>query len=288
MVGLEVRNLGLKLRGESLLSITHFDCLPGELVCVLGPNGCGKSLFLESLCGNYVFTGDAQFYNEPAGHLGKTHVPMDRVRIAALVQRMNLWPRARVGELLTLAERIEGRTRPWPEALCRIKNRAYKNLSTGERQLLYFAFIQDLQVDVLILDEPTMGLDAENDEFVIDTIVNTKASRIVAIHSFRDVLRLADRCYFMCRGDVIPLSISLTDKLERMAVLEAIVPHDVPTNKNQYGFSYQIEVTSEDHVNRVARQLIMLGKELGNHRSNVRLELKVPRGVYEEYSPIPA
>lgn len=88
-----------------------------------------------------------------------------------------------------------------------LMDREYRHLSTGERQFLIFHILLQLPTDLLILDEPTMGLDSRVRKHVLEVLRKTKKTAIVAYHNFWDVLHSCSRGYVICDGSAIELRI---------------------------------------------------------------------------------
>ncbi|MFE9789280.1 ABC transporter ATP-binding protein [Nocardia salmonicida] len=132
---------------------------PGEIVAFLGPNGAGKSTTIDLLLGlTTPDSGTVTVFGE---------APEDAVRagrVAAVLQSGGLLPDLTVGETVRLVAGLHARPRPVPEVLERagiadIADRLVGKCSGGQQQRLRFALALLPDPDLIVLDEPTTGMD---------------------------------------------------------------------------------------------------------------------------------
>jgi branched-chain amino acid transport system ATP-binding protein len=160
---------GLSARYGPVLALDGVDVVaePGRITAVLGANGAGKTTLLRTISGllppaaGRVRLGGVDLTGAPAeriARLGVAHVPEGRGVITDLTVEENL----RLGALLGRArERTERRVDDVLElfpALARRRGHAGHVLSGGERQMLVIARALLTGPDVLLLDEPSLGL----------------------------------------------------------------------------------------------------------------------------------
>jgi ABC-type multidrug transport system ATPase subunit len=278
-----VTDLSLRLCNQQLLSIREIECPAGQCTCIVGANGAGKSVFLETLCGHYPYDGVIRF--QATGEDERPLCGVDwQPRIGALLQRMNLWPRARVWEILKIVEAKRLKEIQRDAVLRHMEPLIYRNLSSGERQYLFFSLYRDAAVDVLVLDEPLMGLDAVNDEIVLRELSRTDRTSILSFHDFRHVLALADRCYFLCRGSIFPLHLVPLSTLNRQISVEAYATAGSPGADGEVCLlSQRFEVERDSHVELLNRDLIPLIDGLSKTQRNYYLKLGIPKELYEDY-----
>ncbi|WP_291299596.1 ABC transporter ATP-binding protein [Desulfosporosinus sp. BICA1-9] len=182
----------------------------GEVVCLLGRNGVGKTTTLKSIIGlTPPKTGQIFFKGQEITKvatnrmvkLGISFVPDNRRIFADLSVRENLeiaagikpgaWDLAKVHGLFPVLKRVE--------------NRRGGNLSGGEQQMLSIARALLGNPELLILDEPTEGLAPlivrELEEQILQ-LCSTGISILLAEQNLKSALKLADRCYVLERGQV--------------------------------------------------------------------------------------
>ena len=180
---------------------------PGEIVALLGPNGAGKTTTVEIIEG----------YRRPDG--GSVRVlgvdPLTggrelRARVGLMLQEGGFDIRARPRETLRQYAAFHADARDPDELLRtvgleRVARTPYRRLSGGERQRLALAVALVGRPEVVILDEPTAGMDPEARAITRDLIRGLRADGVAMLltsHDLVDVERLADRVVIMVAGRV--------------------------------------------------------------------------------------
>jgi len=180
----------------------------GELVALLGPNGAGKTTTVEIIEG--YLRADAG-RTRVLGVDPATGGPALRARVGLMLQDGGIDPRAQPRETLQQYGRFHAEPRGADELLDLVGLRAvartrYRRLSGGERQRLGLALALVGRPEVVVLDEPTAGMDPEA-RAATRAIVTDLRDRGVAIlltsHDLTDVERLADRICIMDGGRIV-------------------------------------------------------------------------------------
>ena len=176
----DARGVGYRVGLHRLLSDVSFTALPGEFVGVLGPSGAGKSTLLNLLCGRAAPSkGQALIGGRTPRELGDArarwigHVPQDDIVHGALRVQRALHYAARLRlPAETPGEVIERRVRG-ALALLSLGDRArarIHSLSGGERKRVNVAAELLCRPPVVLLDEPTTGLDPALEEDLMGTL----------------------------------------------------------------------------------------------------------------------
>ncbi len=178
----------------------------GEVVALLGPNGAGKSTTIEMLLGLVrPDQGSVQVY-------GGT--PVDAIaqgQVGVMLQSGGIIEDAKVGELVNLVAGLHKDPMPVAEALDRagigdLTDRKMKGLSGGQKQRVRFAMAIIPQPDLIVLDEPTTGMDVEaRRDFWASMHAETARGRTVlfATHYLEEADAYADRVVLMRNGKVV-------------------------------------------------------------------------------------
>ena len=178
----------------------------GEVVALLGPNGAGKSTTIEMLLGLVrPDQGSVQVY-------GGT--PVDAIaqgQVGVMLQSGGIIEDAKVGELVNLVAGLHKDPMPVAEALDRagigdLTERKIKGLSGGQKQRVRFALAIIPQPDLIVLDEPTTGMDVEaRRDFWASMHAETARGRTVlfATHYLEEADAYADRIVLMRNGKVV-------------------------------------------------------------------------------------
>jgi ABC-2 type transport system ATP-binding protein len=178
----------------------------GEVVAMLGPNGAGKSTTIEMLLGLVrPDQGTVQVYgSSPAEAIASS-------KLGVMLQSGGIIEDAKVGELLNLVAGLHKDPMPVAEALDRagiadLTGRTMKGLSGGQKQRVRFAMAIIPQPDLIVLDEPTTGMDVESRrDFWTSMHAETARGRTVlfATHYLEEADAYADRVVLMRAGKVV-------------------------------------------------------------------------------------
>ncbi|MCR8549431.1 ABC transporter ATP-binding protein [Salipiger sp. P9] len=185
---------------------------PGEVVCLIGRNGVGKSSTMKSIVrdqiavtgGDILFEGRSLARMRPHDVIrrGVGYVPEDRRVFASLSVLENL----RVPRPVRAQDRrrwtVEEVFQLFPQ-LHDYRNRKAGVMSGGEQQMLSVARALLTCPKLLLLDEPHEGLAPKIAEEVVDAIVELKregVSMVVSEQALNTIRRCADRVYVIDRG----------------------------------------------------------------------------------------
>ena len=184
------------------------DVRAGELVALLGPNGAGKTTTVEIVEGYRMADGGrvSVLGIDPA-HGGRAL----RARVGLMLQGGGIDPRARPRETLVQYGRFHDEPRDADELLDLVGLRdvartRYRLLSGGERQRLGLALALVGRPEVLVLDEPTAGMDPEAraaTRAIVAAEREAGAAILLTSHDLADVERLADRIVIIDAGRVV-------------------------------------------------------------------------------------
>ena len=181
----------------------------GEILCLLGRNGAGKTTIMKSIMGLLPITsGSVKLEGKTISDLPAHEVP--RQRIGYVPQGRRLFPELTVSEnieigLMACGENNE--TRDWVlDIFPRLRERLSQQSSTlsgGEQQMLATARALCVRPRVLLLDEPTEGLQPSMIEQVRQVVVRMKTEGVAIIlveQRVDAVLSIADNVTFIENG----------------------------------------------------------------------------------------
>jgi branched-chain amino acid transport system ATP-binding protein len=152
---------------------------PGTITCIVGPNGAGKSTVLRTVSGllrprhgTITLDGTAIAGLSPGAvlRLGVVHVPQER----SLFPAMTVWENVLMGAHIVrnsaeVVRRAEAVAEQFPIVTERRGERA-GSLSGGQQKIVEIARALMLEPRVILMDEPSMGLDPKARRLVFDTI----------------------------------------------------------------------------------------------------------------------
>ena len=197
--------------GREVVAGITFTVERGETFALLGPNGAGKTTTVEILEG----------YRRPdAGGVRVLGIDParadrdDRARVGIMLQGGGgVDPRMTAREVLALHGRLYREARDPDElievvGLTEARGTRYRQLSGGERQRLGLALALVGRPELLVLDEPTAGMDVEaraTTRGLIATLREDGVTVLFTSHDLADVERLADRIAIIDRGRLLAL-----------------------------------------------------------------------------------
>lgn len=215
---LEVDGLNQRYGSSHTLRDVSLAVPQGSVTVILGRNGMGKSTLLRSLMGlTPVSSGSLRFGGRDIGRLaphqrarlGIGYVPQGREIFSRLTVRENL----KIAIEATPAERLNGErgVPAWVyetfPILARFSERRGGDLSGGQQQQLAIARALVTRPTLLILDEPTEGIQPnviQQIETVIAGLAKKRTMAILLVEQYYDFARsLADRYYVIQRGEMI-------------------------------------------------------------------------------------
>ncbi|HFZ1707386.1 TPA: urea ABC transporter ATP-binding subunit UrtE [Citrobacter sedlakii] len=212
---LQVNELNQYYGGSHILRGVSFEAKIGEVTCLLGRNGVGKTTLLKCLMGLIpARTGTVTWLEKNITH----RKPHQRVQagVAYVPQGREIFPRLTVEENLLLGlSRFSGReARTVPEdiyalfpVLHEMKHRRGGDLSGGQQQQLALGRALASRPQLLILDEPTEGIQPsviKEIGQVISQLARRGDMAILLVEQFYDfAAELADQYLLMSRGSII-------------------------------------------------------------------------------------
>jgi branched-chain amino acid transport system ATP-binding protein len=224
---LEVQALEVHYGGIRAVKGIDLEVAEGELVCLIGANGAGKSSTLKAICRLIASTSSRLQYRGNDIRRSRVH-ELPRQGLVMVPEGRGIFPRLTVHENLAMGAYARGAGDPASqyERFPRLKERRHQiagTLSGGEQQMLAIARALMSEPKLLLLDEPSMGLAPQMVAKVLE-IVREIAGQGVTILLVEQnallALELAHRGYVMESGQ-ISLSGNAKDLLSNPAVREA-------------------------------------------------------------------
>ena len=190
-------------RRREVLRDVDLSIAGGELVALIGINGCGKTTLLRLFAGTLrPDSGDLHLFGSEARAWSRMELAR---RVAVLPQSLELPSGFRVGELVTMgrlphSRSLFGATRDDEEAVERalrdadardLASRYAEELSGGERQRVLVAMALAQEPQLLLLDEPTLHLDLAHQLNLLETMNRLRRERGIAVIAVLHDLTLA-------------------------------------------------------------------------------------------------
>ncbi|MBL8912602.1 MAG: ABC transporter ATP-binding protein [Archangium sp.] len=235
---LDVVNLGVDVDDRTLIDGITFYIPKGEFVCLCGPNGAGKSTFLKSTLGLMKRTrGEIKVNGKPLeearGAIG--YVPQRKTFAqdfpATAVELIVANLRGKWPLRVHADEREKARLALVKTGGEKLIDKPLAGLSGGETQRVFLARAMVTQPELLVLDEPTAGVDVKGRAEFLELLAGiSKSDHIAAIlvtHNVAAVTRTAERIVYLEAGRLVAWG--LPDELlghDRLTALAFAPPQD--------------------------------------------------------------
>ncbi|MBU7316994.1 ABC transporter ATP-binding protein [Paenibacillus oleatilyticus] len=261
---LEVSGLTKRFKAHQALKGISFAVYPGEILCFLGPNGAGKSTTIHILstalqadAGEIRFRGTpvAQETNGLKRSIGI--VPQDLAIYEEISAEQNVRFFASLYGLRgkELQERTE-------EALAFVglsdrKDDKPKTFSGGMKRRLNIACAIAHQPEVIVMDEPTVGIDPQSRNHILDSIRQLReqgATILYTTHYMEEVEEISTRIMIIDHGEIIASGTKeeLKDRLASEKLYEIVVDRTDGLNPDDlYGISGVKQVRTVDNLLRI-------------------------------------
>ncbi|MFJ6942373.1 MAG: ABC transporter ATP-binding protein [Limosilactobacillus mucosae] len=211
---LQVKDLSISYGAIQAVRHVDFEVKKGEIVTLIGANGAGKSTILKTISGIVKpQSGSIEYQNESL--IGKKAPQIVAAGISQVPEGRHVFPAMTVMENLQLGsylqknrDQIDQRLQEIFEMFPLLKERQHQDaatLSGGEQQMLVMARAMMANPELLLLDEPSMGLAPIYIQKVFDIIqkINAQGTTILLIEqNAHQTLSIADRGYVIASGEI--------------------------------------------------------------------------------------
>jgi ABC-2 type transport system ATP-binding protein len=203
---IDLRNLHKRFGHVRAVRGIDLTIAPGEIVALLGPNGAGKTTTIDMILGlSQPTDGQVSVYGL------HPRQAIERGLVSAVLQTGGLLKDLTVAETARFTASLFASSRPVDEVLRRagidaIADRMVGKCSGGEQQRLRFAMALLPNPELLILDEPTTGMDVEGRrDFWAAIREDTEQGRTVlfATHYLEEADAYADRIILLRQGEIV-------------------------------------------------------------------------------------
>ena len=212
---IQVRNLKKSFGQNTVLDGVTVDIYKGDVVCVIGASGSGKSTFLRCLNLLEEPTGGQILFEGTDITDKKNDINKHRQKMGMVFQQFNLFPHMTILENLMLAPmKLQGKKKDEieKEAMALLERvgladraDAYPNqLSGGQKQRIAIVRALCMKPDVMLFDEPTSALDPEMVGEVLNVmrdLAKEKMTMVVVTHEMGFAKEVATRVMFMDGGN---------------------------------------------------------------------------------------
>lgn len=200
---LEVKNINKKYKNKVVLNDINFSIQSGEIVALIGKNGAGKSTLIN------IITKLIQQDSEQSKIFEKEK--FDRNLIGVMMQENISLDRITVKEIIKLTRTYYRNPMSYQAILALSELQNYTNhpmdkLSGGQKRKLQFALTLAGNPDLIFLDEPTVGMDAESRTKFwerIDELKKQGKTFLITSHYLEELEKVANRFIFLHNQKII-------------------------------------------------------------------------------------
>jgi len=205
---IEFNSISKRFASLQVLDAVSLEMFPGDCIALLGPNGCGKTTLIKILLGMVLPDSGTVYFNNKNVKGDVTY----KQNIGYMPQIGRYPENMQVGQVIEMLKDIRKTIRPMDNTLYEdfnISSIAHKymgSLSGGTTQKVSATLAFMFDPDVLVLDEPTAGLDPLSSEILRDKIVQVrKDGKLVLItsHLLSELDDMISSVVFMQDGKIL-------------------------------------------------------------------------------------
>ena len=213
---IKVRNISKTINKKKILDNINFDIYEGEIVGLVGKNGAGKSTLLKIMTGLYSYDeGKIYYYNYNL----KTDYEKAMSIVGTLIENPDMYSNLTGKKNLELFKSMfKGIDEGTVEEIVRIVEmekylgKKFKTYSLGMKERLGIASSLINKPKILILDEPTNGLDREGIKKIMKMLKELKDTTIIiSSHMLNDIEELCNKIIFINDGKIDSIKIKQND-----------------------------------------------------------------------------
>lgn len=259
---IKVRNISKTINKKKILDNINFDVYEGEIVGLVGKNGAGKSTLLKIMTGLYSYDeGEIYYYNYNL----KTDYEKAMSIVGTLIENPDMYSNLTGKKNLEIFKSMfKGIDEGTIEEIVRIVEmekylgKKFKTYSLGMKERLGIASSLINKPKILILDEPTNGLDREGIKNIMKMLKDLKDTTIIiSSHMLSDIEELCNKIIFINDGKIDSIKIKQNDKKKNI-VFEVDDFSKARLIIKDYCINENLEVyESDDIVSLINKELVL-------------------------------
>jgi iron complex transport system ATP-binding protein len=216
---LTLKNVSAGYNGYDVISNINLSVAEGENLCILGPNGCGKTTLIKTIAGILPHKGTIKIENTELSSMKRADVAK---KIAVMSQLSTIYFSYTVYETALLGRYLHMKSRAFKEPSERdreytekclkavdmldLKDKQISTLSGGQLQRVYLARTLAQEPAIILLDEPTNHLDLKNQAELVEFLKGWSKHEghtvIGVLHDLNLAMKLADNVLLLDRGTI--------------------------------------------------------------------------------------
>ncbi len=212
---IELNNISFSYGSKSVLNDFSLSVDRGEITCLLGSSGCGKTTILRIIAGLEVpDTGTVKMNGQTLSTGEKLTVPPDKRNVGFIFQDLALWPHFTVYKNVAFGLQEQKRADVKEKVskmldyfgISELAKKYPHQLSGGQKQLVAIARSLVMDPQILLMDEPLSNLDVHLKKKILDHIKRLKTNFNITIvyvtHDHREAFAIADNVVVLNGGKI--------------------------------------------------------------------------------------
>ena len=256
-----VRNVSKSINGKKLLDNISFDAYEGEIIGLVGKNGAGKSTLLKIMTGLYKMDeGEILYYNYDLNHDFEKAMSI----VGTIIETPDMYESLTGKKNLKLFKTmLKGVDEGTIEEIVKILEmekylgKKFKTYSLGMKERLAIASSLINKPKILILDEPTNGLDTEGIKKIMDTLKELKDTTIIiSSHMLNEIEELCNKIIFINNEKIQKIKIKENNN-KRNVKFEVDDYTKAKLLLNKYCINESLEVyESDETISKLNKRLV--------------------------------
>ena len=260
---IKVRNVSKSINAKEILHNISFDIYEGEIVGLVGPNGAGKSTLLKIMTGLYTLeTGEIYYYDYNLKKDFEKAMSIIGTLIEDPALYKNLSGKNNLKLFKSMFKGIDEETISEIVKIVEMEKylgKKFKTYSLGMKERLGIANALINKPKILILDEPTNGLDPVGVKNIMNMLKNMKDTTIIiSSHMLNEIEDLCTKIIFINNGRVVGIKNKNTESNKKNIVFEVDDYSKARVLLKDYLVGEELEVyESDDVISSINKALIL-------------------------------
>ncbi len=260
---IKIRNVSKSINGKKILKNISFDAYEGEIIGLVGPNGAGKSTLMKIMTGLYSYDEGEIFYYE---YNLKDDFEKCLSMVGTLIESPDLYKNlSGKNNLKIFKSMFKDIDEEQIKEIVRIVElekylgKKVKTYSLGMKERLGIATALINKPKILILDEPTNGLDPIGIKKILGILKNMKDTTIIiSSHMLSEIEGLCNKIVFINNGEIINIKHLDNDVQKKNVMFEVDDFSKAKLLLNNYCINEELEVyESDDTISKLNKELIL-------------------------------
>ena len=260
---IKVRNINKSINGKKILSDISFDVFEGEIIGLVGPNGAGKSTLLKVMTGLYSYdSGEIMYFEYDLKKEFEKAMSIVGTLIETPDLYMNLSGKNNLKVFKSMFKDIDENTINEIVKIVEMEKylgKKFKTYSLGMKERLGIANALINRPKILILDEPTNGLDPVGIKNIFTMLKSMKDTTIViSSHLLSEIENFCDKVLFINKGEIVNIKRIDNEVKKKNIMFEVDDFSKAKLLLKNYCINEELEVyESDDTISKLNKELIM-------------------------------